>query len=241
MVTRAPVMCIDQGSRGLDASNALELVKTIRAFVNHTKSTSFMTLYQAGNDLYEQFDKVLVIAAGYCIYYGPLKDARPYFEDMGFVVSPGANLSDYLTAVTVATERVIADGKKGEVPNTAEEFARVYMNSQVRANAVKEYEEFVADEETRRARTEEFKESFVIQKNKHVSPKSLYTTTIFTQVAAATKRQYALTWNDKASLGEWRLVWQIVVVRSTDGAQSIQVSNTVDSWFRPSSWDHCST
>jgi ATP-binding cassette subfamily G (WHITE) protein 2 (SNQ2) len=38
---------------------------------------------QAGNQIYELFDKVVVLAAGYCTYWGPLKEARPYFELMG--------------------------------------------------------------------------------------------------------------------------------------------------------------
>ncbi len=110
-------------------------------------------------------------------------------------------MSDYLTAVTVATERVIADDKKGQVPNTPEEFAKIYLNSQTRVDMVKEYEELMADEELRRKRTEEFKESVQIEKQKRVGQNSVYTTTLWTQIAAATRRQYALTWNDKSSLG----------------------------------------
>lgn len=56
--------------------------------------TTFVSLYQAGNQVYELFDKVMVIAAGQCIYWGPVQDARPYFESLGFECPPGQNVAD---------------------------------------------------------------------------------------------------------------------------------------------------
>lgn len=200
LVNRAPVIAFDQPTRGLDASTALEFTKSMRTIVDYTKTTCFISVYQAGNQITECFDKVLVIAAGRCIYWGPMKEARPYFENLGFVVSPGANLSDFLTAVTVATERVIKDGQKGSVPNTPEEFSKVYLDSEINQRMVAEYDALMADEETRKVRTADFEENVKIEKSKRAGKKGPYTTTLWTQVLSATRRQYALTWNDKASL-----------------------------------------
>lgn len=199
LVNRAPIIAFDQPTRGLDASTALEYTKSMRTITDYTKTAMFMTAYQAGNQVAELFDKVLVIAAGRCIFWGPMKDARPYFEDMGFVVSPGSNISDYLTAVTVATERVVKDEMKGQVCNTPEEFALAYRQSDIRAKMVKEYEDLMAEEEMRRTRTEDFKKNVQVEKSKRAGKRGPYTTTLFTQIMSATKRQYALTRNDKAS------------------------------------------
>lgn len=201
LVNRAPVYAFDQPTRGLDASTALEFTQAMRTITDYQKTTTFISVYQAGNQIYELFDKILVIAAGRCIYWGPMKEARGYFEDMGFQVSPGSNLSDFLTAVTVATERVVAEDKKGKVPNTPEEFAVMFKQSDINARMLKEMEELRADEETLKSRTEDLKESVVIEKSKRAGKNGPYTTTLITQVASATRRQYALTWNDKASLG----------------------------------------
>ena len=35
---------------------------------------------QAGNHVYDLFDRVLVLAEGQCIYYGPRSTAKSYFE-----------------------------------------------------------------------------------------------------------------------------------------------------------------
>ena len=201
LVNRAPVYAFDQPTRGLDASTALEYTQAMRTITDFTKNTCFISVYQAGNQIYELFDKILVIAAGRCIYWGPMKEAQGYFENMGFKVSPGSNLSDFLTAVTVSTERVIADEKKGDVPNTPEEFAALFKRSDIHARMMKEFEEVTGNESLLQERTEDFKENVRNEKAKRAGKKGPYTTTLWTQVLSATRRQYALTWNDKASLG----------------------------------------
>ncbi|KAJ5863488.1 hypothetical protein N7455_007556 [Penicillium solitum] len=85
MAGQSPVQCWDQSSRGLDASSALDFAKSLRSIADEQRKTIIASLYQAGNAIYDQFDKVMVIAAGRTIHYGPRHLARPYFEEMGFV------------------------------------------------------------------------------------------------------------------------------------------------------------
>lgn len=94
LANRASVVGWDNSSRGLDASTALEYVRHVRTITNVSGAASFVSLYQAGNQIYELFDKVLVIAAGHCIYWGPRIMARPYFEEMGFKCVQGQNVAD---------------------------------------------------------------------------------------------------------------------------------------------------
>ena len=57
MATRGSVFCWDNSTRGLDASTALEFVKAIRALTDILGLSSIITLYQAGNGLYNLFDE----------------------------------------------------------------------------------------------------------------------------------------------------------------------------------------
>lgn len=91
------------------------------------------TLYQAGNGIYSQFDKVLVLAEGHEIYYGPAAAAKQYFEGMGFKCAPGANIADFLTSVAVHTERETLPGFSNRVPNTPKEFETAYKASTIYA------------------------------------------------------------------------------------------------------------
>jgi ATP-binding cassette, subfamily G (WHITE), member 2, SNQ2 len=127
----ALVSCWDNSTRGLDASNALDFAKVLRRMADDENKTIVETLYQAGNGIFSQFDKVLVLAEGREVYYGPTLAAKAYFEDMGFRCASGANIGDFLTSVSVHTERQVLDGYEGTVPNTAEEFQNAYRQSPV--------------------------------------------------------------------------------------------------------------
>jgi len=52
MATRGSVFCWDNSTRGLDASNALEWAKAVRAMTDTLGLASIATLYQAGNGIY---------------------------------------------------------------------------------------------------------------------------------------------------------------------------------------------
>ncbi|KAG9028893.1 hypothetical protein FRB95_005943, partial [Tulasnella sp. JGI-2019a] len=132
LISRAAIQCWDNATRGLDANTALEYTRIMRVLTDITKNTTLVSLYQAGNQIYEQFDKVLVIAEGQTIYYGPRTEAKSYFENMGFHCKDGANVADFLTGVTVVSERIVRDDHKGpRVPTAVADFARLYRESDV--------------------------------------------------------------------------------------------------------------
>jgi ATP-binding cassette subfamily G (WHITE) protein 2 (SNQ2) len=100
MITKATVCCWDNSSRGLDASTALDYVKSLRVMTNIYKTTTFVSLYQASENIYEHFDKVLVIDSGREVYFGPVDQARAHFEGLGFAKKPRQTTPDYLTGCT---------------------------------------------------------------------------------------------------------------------------------------------
>lgn len=61
LVNRASVVAWDNASRGLDASTALEFVRSVRTMTDILGTTSFISLYQAGNQIYDLFDKVSLV------------------------------------------------------------------------------------------------------------------------------------------------------------------------------------
>ena len=74
-------------TRGLDASTALEFIRALRLATDTFEQTTIVSIYQAGESLYEYFDKVCVIDAGRMAYFGPADQAKQYFLDMGCVFS----------------------------------------------------------------------------------------------------------------------------------------------------------
>jgi ATP-binding cassette subfamily G (WHITE) protein 2 (SNQ2) len=82
----------------LDASTALEFVQALRIGTDIARITTIVSIYQAGEQLYNLFDKVCVIAEGKMAYFGPTRDARQYFIDMGYEPLDRQTTADFLVS-----------------------------------------------------------------------------------------------------------------------------------------------
>lgn len=198
LTTRASVYCWDNSTRGLDASTALEYVKAIRAMTDILGLSTIVTLYQAGNGIYDQFDKVLVLDEGKQLYYGPRQDAVPFMEDLGFVCVDGSNKGDYLTGVTVPTERKIAPGYEDRFPRTHHDIAAAYDQSKTKTYMLEEAQNYPQSEEAR-VNTMAFQDLVAKEKNKGLRD-SPVSANFFKQVQFAVMRQYQLLWGDKSTM-----------------------------------------
>jgi ABC-type multidrug transport system ATPase subunit len=143
MATRASVLAWDNSTRGLDASTALQYAKSLRILTNIFRTTMFVTLYQAGEGIYEQFDKVCLINEGRQVYFGPASEARQYFIDLGYKNMPRQTTADFLTGCTDSNERQFADGvDPSTVPQTAEEMEQAYLDSSICKKVRAEMEDY---------------------------------------------------------------------------------------------------
>ncbi|ODQ78977.1 hypothetical protein BABINDRAFT_38339 [Babjeviella inositovora NRRL Y-12698] len=129
LAARASIYCWDNATRGLDASTALEFTQAIRSTTNLLKSVAFITIYQAGEQIYELFDKVTVLYLGRQVYFGPIHEAKPYFEAMGYQCPRRQSTAEFLTAVTDPIGRYTKPGWENRVPQTAEEFEKYWHRS----------------------------------------------------------------------------------------------------------------
>ncbi|KAK3059356.1 ATP-binding cassette transporter snq2, partial [Teratosphaeriaceae sp. CCFEE 6253] len=59
MIAGAAVCSHDNSTRGLDASTAVDYAKSLRVITNIYRTTTFVSLYQASENIYKQFDKVM--------------------------------------------------------------------------------------------------------------------------------------------------------------------------------------
>ncbi|KAJ6261194.1 ABC multidrug transporter atrB [Drechslerella dactyloides] len=207
IVTKASVQAWDNSSRGLDASNALEYVTSIRTLTNMTGMSTVVALYQAGQSLYDLFDKVLLIDEGKCCYFGSTENAKAYFTDLGFECPDRWTTSDFLTSVTDMNGRRIRKGWEDKVPRSAVEFQQAYLASDERKRTEAEIEEFekVVQEQVRA------REQMNVKDTRHN-----FTVSFPEQVRACTVRQFRVLLGDSLSLfGKWGgLVVQAILAGS---------------------------
>ena len=130
MASRANIQFWDNSTRGLDSSTALEYARALRVSTNLAKTTCVVCIYQAGEQLYEVFDKVTVVYSGRQIYFGPATAAKEYFVNMGFDCPDRQTTADFLTAITDPKARFARQGFSDRVPRTPEEFEQAWRASE---------------------------------------------------------------------------------------------------------------
>jgi ABC-type multidrug transport system ATPase subunit len=118
MASRACVASWDNSTRGLDASTALDYAKSLRILTDVFKMTTFVSLYQAGEGIYEQFDKVLVIDAGRQVYFGPAQEARGYFLGLGYRDLPRQTSQSGPSPFSRVVRRLICSLLNSQLPTT---------------------------------------------------------------------------------------------------------------------------
>lgn len=230
LATKSTVVCWDNSTRGLDASTALDYANSLRIMTDVSDRTTLVTLYQAGEGIYELMDKVLLIDEGRMMYQGPAKEAKQYMIDLGFHCPERETTSDFLTAVTDPKQRIFREGYEAKAPKTPEEFEKAYRNSDTYKGVLAD----VADYESHLGRTEHqdaknFKQSVKEQQSRHVSSKSSFTISFWRQVLACTQREFWLVWGDKPTL--WTKLFIIISIGLIVGSLFYGESTNTDGAF----------
>lgn len=208
MITKASTQCWDNSTRGLDASTALEYVQSLRSLTNMAHISTSVALYQAGESLYDLFDKVILIDEGKCLYYGSSEKAVAYFEDLGFIRPPRWTTADFLTSVSDPHERQVREGWENRIPRSAEQFEAAFKNSNMFQTNLQDVQAF--EQEAEQLRRERLAVSTKASKEKN------YTLPFHKQVWACTHRQVLVMLGDKQSLGgKWGgVLFQALIVGS---------------------------
>ncbi|KAK7408022.1 Multidrug resistance protein [Neonectria punicea] len=139
----SPLQCWDNSTRGLDSANALEFCRTLRIQADVIGCTSAVAIYQASQDAYEIFDKVLVLYQGRQIFFGKTCEAKAYFENLGFVCPEQQTTADFLTSMTSHNERIVQPGFENKTPRSPDEFAQAWKNSAHRRRLLVEIDDYL--------------------------------------------------------------------------------------------------
>lgn len=176
--------------------------------MRHPLTAVLQCRYQAGESLYDCFDKVLLIDGGRCAYFGHTEDAVKYFQDLGFERPDRWTSADFLTSVTDKHERHIREGWEDRIPRSADAFGDIFLNSKQHQRNLAEIEQF---EQEAQVQIEERKKA----QSKATRSKN-YTIPFYKQVLACTHRQFLVMIGDKQSLGgKWGgILFQALIVGS---------------------------
>lgn len=149
LVGSSRLQCWDNSIRGLDSANALRFIQSLRASAKEDQIVVIATLYQASEDIYNCFDKVILLYEGREVFFGSTDAAKVYFTRLGFVCPDRSTTADFLCSITNPLERIVREGCDDKAPRTVTEFAERWDHSREKAKLVADiqrYEQrFVSD------------------------------------------------------------------------------------------------
>ncbi|KAJ5620959.1 hypothetical protein N7510_004943 [Penicillium lagena] len=217
MITSGTVLAWDNSTRGLDASTALDFAKSLRILTNIYKTTTFVSLYQASENIYKQFDKVLLIDSGRQVYFGPASEARAYLEGLGFREKPRQTTPDYLTGCTDPFEREFKDGRSTEdVPSTPAALVEAFDKSIYSRRLDEEMQSYRNQVQQEKQIYDDFEIANREAKRKFTSASSVYSIPLHLQIWALMQRQFLIKWQDRfAQTVSWITSTGVAIILGT--------------------------
>ncbi|CAG8531383.1 9046_t:CDS:2 [Paraglomus occultum] len=96
LLTDPSVILLDEPTSGLDSSLAFELVKILKEFTVKRGKTIIMVIHQPSSQVFEMFDKLLLMSDGKMVYFGDRADVVPYFAGVGYKCRENFNPADHI-------------------------------------------------------------------------------------------------------------------------------------------------
>lgn len=201
LIGSSSVVAWDNSTRGLDASTALDYVRSLRIMTDLSQRTTLATLYQVSESIFNYFDRIAVMDQGHCIYYGPREHVRQYFHDLGFFSPHRQTTSDFVTAITDPNQMQVRAGFESSAPKTVEARMAAWKQSPLYTSLIKEidaYDNQVAQNERKEA--QQLQRVSASVKNTGVKHTSPYTVSFWEQIKACIWRQLLIRWGSRIDM-----------------------------------------
>ncbi|CAM6092842.1 unnamed protein product [Calypogeia fissa] len=129
------VFLLDEISTGLDSSATFDIVQALRISSRIRQTTCLLSLLQPSPEVFDLFDRLIVLHEGCIIYQGPTKDVVPYFAELGYVKPKHVDVADFLQEVT--TPGGLQFLQSGYTPLTTDGFVEAYVNSDLHRDVLR--------------------------------------------------------------------------------------------------------
>eukprot|EP00892_Ulva_mutabilis_P001385 jgi/Ulvmu1/11247/UM073_0019.1 len=100
------VLVLDEISTGLDAATLFNVARWLRAMTHHLQMTVVVSLLQPPPETFALFDDLMLMNEGTVVFHGPLSNALPHIQKLGFDLPPRKDLPSFLQEVTTVRGQV---------------------------------------------------------------------------------------------------------------------------------------
>ncbi|KAJ1720719.1 hypothetical protein LPJ53_004679 [Coemansia erecta] len=125
LVTDPSILVLDEPTSGLDSSSAEMVVSLTKDMSRERNLCTLMTIHQPSAEMMKKFDKLILLSQGKLIYMGPMSQAIPYFESIGYPsTNPNpANFFIDLTTIDFSSDKAMQESEQ-HVQALAESFTK---------------------------------------------------------------------------------------------------------------------
>lgn len=143
MAVMARVILLDNPTRGLDSKTATEITRVLATVARASNAVIAAAMYQAGESIFSQFDRLCLLNSGRVVYMGPASLAVEYVKSMGFEQLPHQSSADFLVSATDPSARKIRQGYESVVPRTPAAMEAHWQDSSLCAHVITEADSYL--------------------------------------------------------------------------------------------------
>lgn len=115
LITDPYLVFLDEPTTGLDSFTATSVMQTLKE-LTRTGKTIIQTIHQPNSDMFEEMDRLMLLAKGKIVYFNEACKAVDYFTSINFKPPDLCNPADYFMAImSVETIEAEMEEKEGEV------------------------------------------------------------------------------------------------------------------------------
>ncbi len=100
LVTRPALVFLDEPTSGLDSFNAVQLCQLL-GLVAKAGSSVLFTIHQPSSEIFNSFDRLILLNSGRVMYQGPVKEIAAFFSTCGFPSPQNYNPADWIMKVAL--------------------------------------------------------------------------------------------------------------------------------------------
>ena len=105
LITDPKLLLCDEPTSGLDSTTSLKIVKMLRKESRDRNVTILCTIHQPSAEIFNQFDRLLLLQDGCELYQGPIKAIPAYVRDhLGCEIPMYSNPADYVIKLAQAPQ-----------------------------------------------------------------------------------------------------------------------------------------
>mmetsp|Transcript_2505 Transcript_2505/g.4079 ORF Transcript_2505/g.4079 Transcript_2505/m.4079 type:complete len:741 (+) Transcript_2505:127-2349(+) len=111
LVTKPSLVFLDEPTSGLDSFSAMQVIKVLKKIANAGCSVLF-TIHQPSSDVFNSFDRLILLNKGMVMYQGPVKDVPAFFAMHNHPMPPNYNPADHIMEVAqqYSQEQLLREG-----------------------------------------------------------------------------------------------------------------------------------